>query len=262
VKRSYLIISLIIGILFLLILVAAAIWIPHRFLSNEVFRQEMNRQTNTTLQVSGEWMPFRLDKWVLRSDGYEGSGSFSEYGYHIRAEQISFKINWRALLRRQWQINPIEVSKLDIEVTPLSEAAPAPPPPTPAPAPSFPLIAKLFIPQDVAIQSIRLNDASLTWTSSNRKTYHLNNIKANSIPGGEGNWSTSVTDGTFTPPERFPWKLNSARLVGNLEQMNLDHAEWFGQNAGVIKLSGPLPRNGKADAELKIEGRKAVVFNG
>ncbi|MEM6884518.1 MAG: hypothetical protein AAF571_05750 [Verrucomicrobiota bacterium] len=254
-KRIALFSGLLALILVVLLTVAAVVLIPHRFLSSEGFRQEMNRQTNLALKGQGEWMPFRLDGWTLRSDGYDGTGSFSSYTYRVRAEHVSFKINWRALLQRTWQIDPIVVQTLAIEVTPLAESAPADPPTPSDEAPDIPKIARLFIPQNVDIKAIELSDASLVWQAADQQTYRLSDIRAKSIPDGYGAWSTSVSSGVLTPPNRFSWSLNSARLVGDLQQMQLDHAEWLGKEAGVVKLSGPLTRDGNLQAKLNIEGR-------
>lgn len=254
VKRIFLFVGL--TALFVLIALAAtAIWIPHQFLGNEAFRQEMNRQTQHTLNVQGEWMPFRLDGWTLHSDGFEGSGFFSGYEYRLRAEHVSFEINWRTLLRRKWRIDPVQVRKLDLQIMERSEPPPPATPPSPAATSSFPRLAALFIPQSVDIQQLVLSDASVTWRHLDQKIYRISELQSTSIPDGNGSWSTSLTRGVFTPPGRLPWSLNSARLAGDLQQMDLHHAEWLGQEAGVIRLSGPLLRDGRIHAELKIEGR-------
>ncbi len=249
-------------VLLILLILSALIWIPHWFLGNETFRQEMNRQTNTALKLDGEWMPFRLDGWTLRSDGYDGSGVFESYRIHVRAEQLSFQINWRALLRRKWDIDPVEVQKLKIVITSHSEPASPPTPPTPPtlpPPPSFPKAAALFIPQTVDIREIILADTSVTLETSRGEKYQLNQIKAACMSDGHGRWSTAISSATFLPPQRLSWNLNSARLMGNLERMTLEHSEWFGKTAGIVKISGQLITDAQPDAELKLEGRGIPV---
>jgi hypothetical protein len=254
-KRLLIRTGLALALILILAIPVALVWIPHAFLSSETFRQEMNRQTSQTLNIRGEWMPFRLDGWTLSSAGFEGTGSLEGNQLHVRAEQLTFKINWRALLTRTWSIDPITVQKVDLRITAEADEAPVEVPAefvAPTPTPGFLKVAALFIPQKVDIHQIILEQASLAWAATKDEIYRIDGLQAKSIADGFGLWSTSVSKGTFSPPDRLPWNLNSARLLGDLNRMDLEHAEWFGQDSGIIKMSGPLFSAGKLHVMLKL----------
>jgi len=248
------------GVFFIAAAIILLLWIPHWFLGSETFRQEMNRQTNSTLNLRGEWLPFQLEGWTLNSPGYQGTTGYKNYQADLSAEQVSFQINWRSLFKRKWDIKAVAVQKLNLQLSTLSEPLKLPEMTAPPEAPGISKLMIPFIPQTVDIKEILLPEVAVSLKTEKKTDSIIRHLAAHSISDGHDHWNTSISKGTFTPSGRLPWKLNSARLTGNLEAMTLEGAEFIGQGEGTINISGPVLVDGKPDASLKLIG-KGIPLN-
>ncbi|MEA3189383.1 MAG: hypothetical protein QOD99_3213 [Chthoniobacter sp.] len=83
------------------------------YLNSEGFRKKIGAAVAQTLKADGTFMPFHFSGPSIYSDGFAARGT-EAFFTELRAEQIRADFNWRGLLHRSWQIDQLELQRLDI----------------------------------------------------------------------------------------------------------------------------------------------------
>ncbi|MEM6820451.1 MAG: AsmA family protein [Verrucomicrobiota bacterium] len=237
--------------LLLIVFFAVVLGVPHFFLKSNHLRQILTSETNERFGTEGQWMPFELKNWQLHSAGYDGTGDSRSVVETMRIENVQIQLDWMALLRRSWKVTLIEVKHVSIEMRqPPDKAKPAT---TPRNMPSISPLAAL-LPRDYQIDRINFSNIDVTWRTKDSE-YQVTDVVAELTPSISNNWSASLKSGTFSPPSRSKWKLNSGRAIYQNNEVSLDRLEWFGEQAGLVTINGAIEIEPNLKAKLDFQGK-------
>jgi len=245
------------AVLLLLVVLGVLFLVPRLFLSSSSFRQVVIEETRRQTGFTGEWMPFHLNGWTLTSKGFEGSRHLEGSRLHVRVDEIRVALNWRGLLSRRWEIQEIQVGKLRLDVTTARQDTPPESDSSSSRTLEVAGPMAVLIPTRVQVAQARIESADVVYKLPSGETISLLDLSVQARPVAAsrmGTWSVSLAAGSLRLPERPAWSLNSARLDWGSGELAVRESEWFGEEAGILRISGPLFQQSQFDAALKLKG--------
>ncbi|MCX7712767.1 MAG: AsmA-like C-terminal region-containing protein [Chthoniobacterales bacterium] len=105
----------ILSILAFFVGVAGGIFALHRFAESENFRLYLSKTLSSLLGVNGEFSKIEWDGWQAQAGRFDGIGVGETPIQYITASNITTKLDWMALPRRQWRLYSNRVESLNIE---------------------------------------------------------------------------------------------------------------------------------------------------
>lgn len=163
-------------------LLGFSLWL-NSYLHSDAFRALLSRKTSALFQAEGEYMPFHWNGFSVYSDGYQARGNAGAPFRDLRADQIRAEFFPRGVLNRVWQINDLEIQRLQLTIgTPGPAAitasatpgaarrvegeAPAEPRVAFAPAPAESRSAA-WLPDRLDLRRTQIQQTDLNWGTAN-----------------------------------------------------------------------------------------------
>ena len=155
-----------VGVLILLagvVIVALALFLwVHSYVQGEPFRKLVAQKTSEFLKVEGDYLPFRWSGFSISSEGFIARGRPNAPFTEFRADQIRAEINPRSLFQHAWQIDRLQIQRLQVTL-----AAPAFPPfqehPTETSVPPSPLRPQTGRQATLDLRNVVIQEANVKW---------------------------------------------------------------------------------------------------
>src|SRR5687768_4417147 len=96
------------------------------YLRSERFRQLISEVTSRRLKAAGEYLPFQFTGSTIYSERFEAMGTTAAPFSVFRAEQVRAVLNPAGVLRRTWQVDEVDVQRLEVSFRELNRRLPSP----------------------------------------------------------------------------------------------------------------------------------------
>jgi hypothetical protein len=275
-----------------LLLAAAAFfgfsfWL-NAYLHGDAFRALVSQKTSAFLHAEGEYMPFHWNGLSVYSDGYRARSLFGA----LQADQLRAEFNPHGVFHRAWQINDLEIQRLQLtfgRVTAATNVASPSPPPASSESFAEPRRRSSWIPDRLELQRTRIQETDLNWTPTGH-TGSLRQVRVTIEPEGRAwlltghggqlqqtGWPALTVDHLklrYQSPTLFV--NDSLFKLSDSENVNLSGQVVFGENptadlrakfAGVV-ITPFLPEDwraklhGQATGEARLTGPDALTVTG
>ena len=146
------------------VFIGFSFWL-NSYLHGTAFRALVSQKTSAFFHADGEYMPFHWNGLSVYSDGYQARGPFGI----LQADQLRAEFNPQGVFHHAWQINDLEIQRLQLTLgraaAPTNVVPPAPSSPPPADEPfSEPHCWSSWIPDRLELQRTRIQQTDLNWT--------------------------------------------------------------------------------------------------
>lgn len=221
-----------IGIVAILLLALAisSIWL-RSYLRSDQFRKLLSQRTGAALHVEGEYMPFHWSGFSVYSDGFTGRGSTNSPLSELRAEQLRAEIYVRGLFRRMWQVDNIEIQRLQLKLArkvstkSADDTRSTKHPNEPA--------------RKVVVSKIGIREMDLVWDESGAAAGSLRKVRLSISPEDDA-WIAEGSGGHINQTGWPDLKIDHLKLRYQHSQLFVQNAEFRLEETGVIVADGAI----------------------
>jgi hypothetical protein len=198
------------------------------YVRGDSFRKLVGQKTSAWLRGDGEYMPFHWSGASVYSDGFEAKGRAGSWFTHLRADQIRAEFHLRGILRRAWQVNELEIQRLQVTLgkpagQPVAESAP-----TATRSPSR------WSPNRFELREARIVDANLDWGSGTVKRVKL------TIRPEARSWNLSARGGELRQTGWPVASIESAKLRYQERRLFITEGRLKPADGGTLDVSGEV----------------------
>lgn len=255
------------------LLVAAAAFYAgvQGYLHSEAFRRLLSTKVNAAIGVDGEFEPFRWDGLTVNSEAYTARDG--ELIQAMRLDGLQTEVMLGGLWRGVWELGNSRARRVQVVLdTRTREFLPADPvavpdtaPPPLAPAPIPPKTKRGWLPSEVEMRRLELQEVSFD-VLADPGMFAGRGLRVDvETAEGSQSYSTRVSDGTLMLPYHFipPIRLDQARIrsrPGAVFLSSLNASAW---NAGRLEAGGEWDLEvGSLTLDGRVSGVKCEeVFN-
>ena len=207
------------------------------YLNSPEFRTKIGDAAAHTLKARGEFMPFQLSGTTAYTDGFTAQGYPESFFSALRADQIRAEFNWHGLLRKAWQIDRLDLERLDLT---FANQRPEPH----APRSEEPAITK---PQEagwtVDLRQASVRDSHWRWEGGELAGAAL------TLTPSDGSWLVDVNGGTLRQSNWPALTLESARVRYQPSMLYITNATLRSAD-GRAEVTGEVDLQRAADLQV------------
>jgi hypothetical protein len=223
------------GFLFLLLVagvIGLNIWV-HAYLRSEAFRQLVSAKTGQALRMDAEYQPLSWAGSSVFSEALKGAGLAGAPIESLNAEQVRANVNWKAIFDGAWQVERVDVVRLNVDLRTVARqsASATEPGPTPEPVPP----KKGFLPNRFQLDLVSVEEANLTVDGIGGVRHTALTVR----PEGNG-WVFDGVGGQLELAKQQSLGLTDFRLRLQQGVVYVTDANLRLGNSGMIKVSGEV----------------------
>lgn len=200
------------------------LWLRH-YLHSEGFRIFLSQEVGEALKVNGAFSPFRWDGLAVNVAEYRATGE--EGIRHLEIEDLRTEVGLGGFMRGVWEVQGFRIRRLDLELYPGGAAAlGAGEVPMPD-APKRPKAKQGWLPTEVELQNVDVNDMRLRATLSAGEL-ELSGVAVHAEPAGSRQiFDVELMGGTLVLPyPKVPeFRLERAKLRCQKERVFLNEVD-------------------------------------
>ena len=223
------------------------------YLKSDAFRNLIGGLNSNQLKANGEYQPFSFSDGAIYSDGFKAQGTAEASFSSLRADQLRAQINLGGLWHHAWQIDEIDIQRLDLD---LGHAAGPEPAPAPEPVPqesyavpSMP--AFKWLPDHVDLRKVIIQDTNLKWGQGTAQTGAINNAAFTITPDGDA-WKIVCDSGTIAQQGKPNLTITQANLRYQRPTLFITDADLRYNADSSINLSGEINFEKEFDVRAKL----------
>ena len=252
------------GIALVLLLAAGFYAGVRHYLHSEAFRHLLSAQVSSAAGVSGEFTPLRWDGLAVDADGFSAQGEALVSS--MKVDGIHTEVGLGGFGRGVWELRDSRARRLQISVDARRAGEGMPESlPQPSGAPSEGKSRSRWLPREVELQALELQEISLdVLTKDGEFTAHGIRMDVEKAAGPRSH-RIALEGGTLRMPYRLmpEIQLASARILAQPDAVFLSHLEAAAWSAARIQASGEWDGRLRSMAiDGKVSGVKCEeVFN-
>ncbi|MBV9671817.1 MAG: hypothetical protein JO076_03215, partial [Verrucomicrobia bacterium] len=230
--KSFRALAIIIVVLLALVL---ASWLgSFAFLRSDLFRTWLSKKVSRSLNVDGQFESISWDGSVFRSPGFAATGIPKSRLNSLRAKDISAQVDWWQLLKIQIVIDHLHADQIDLffgSRVPVHDIDQIP---------KQRAQIKSWLPTDLQIREISVDDVHLRWETKSGQQGHLIGSSVSAIRKNPDLWYVVVSGGEIQHQEFPAVQIESAHCSFSQELMNINDAKFKDGSSGKLDLLGKI----------------------
>src|SRR5450432_4770414 len=172
---------------------AVRLWFD-AYLHSEGFRRLIANKTSSALKAEGDFEPFQFTGVTVYSDAFQARGAGAFFSA-LRADQIRAEFNLSGIWRHVWQIDEIDVQRMDVKVAGEEVQMQnnlAPRAETMGALPAAPASSSGWLPNRVEMRRAVVHETDLKWSDG-----AVTGAMLTVIPAGDA-WTFAVEGGRMS----------------------------------------------------------------
>jgi hypothetical protein len=223
-------------------------------LHSDAFRNLIGGLTSKQLKADGEYERFSFADNAIYSDGFKARGTAEAAFSDLRADQIRAQINLAGLWRHAWQIDNINIQRLDLLLGHTADKQPAAEPrdiPEQSYAvPSMPSFK--WLPNHVDLRKVIIHDTNFKWGENTTQPGAITNAEFTITPDGDA-WNIVCNSGTITQAGGPKLDIDEATLRYQRSTLYITDASLRYKTDSTIDLSGQVDFGRDFDVRAKLK---------
>lgn len=225
-------------------------WVEN-YLRSDAFRRFVSQKTAETLHAEGEFEPLHFTGLSVYSDGFKARGSEKAAFSSLALDQVRAELSLRRLRERVWQIDHIDVQRLEVGINGSRITLPEPDV-LAAPTPSRGS-GSGWLPNRVEIATADFRTVDASWGQQPAQAGSLRGL-ALAAEMQNGAWMLNGSGGRVEQAGYPGLELKSLRARYLAPTLIIQGAELRQGATGVITAEGDVNFEEKADMRLKLAG--------
>lgn len=225
-------------------LVAGYFWI-NRYLDSDAFRALVSSAASQGLGVEGKFEKFRWSGFAIYSGGFSAQGTAGSPVDQLLASEIHCEVNLSAALRGVWQLDSLEIGKVQLA---LRDNAGAPPPPPAPEAANEGAGGK----GSVKIGTVRLDSVSMTWPAAMASGGSVNGLVVELKQEEGGGWTVSGARGTLAFASLPIQQIDRVDMRIRPDRLYLTKASLRNTGGGTVQVAGEVGLGAAPDIDLRV----------
>lgn len=233
--------------------IGGSFWLKS-YLHSDAFRAMLGEKTSAFCHGEGQYLSFHWSGLSVYSDGYAARGHAGAPFTTLRADQLRAEFYPRAMFRRAWQINDVEIQRLQLSLGTSTNRPGAPP------VSAGPTTRSAWIPDKLDLRQVRIQDVNLDWAPPGRAG-SLRQVRATITPEGSA-WLLHGTGGQLRQTNWPALHVESLKLRYHHPELFVTEAQLaLGENENV-SVTGQITFDQRplADLVVKFTGISVTPF--
>jgi hypothetical protein len=232
------------------------------YLESPAFRQLIGVLTSTQMKAAGEYQPFHFSGTAIYSDAFKARGSAKTFFSELEANQIRAEINLGGLWKKAWEIDEINVQRLEAVLGHTDTAGASAQEPeaaggAPKPAEANPLFN--WLPKKVDLRKIVIHDTNLKWGENSSQPGSVSGAMFTLIPDGDA-WNIAGENGAVSQRGGPDLSIDHMRLRYQRPSLFITEAQFRNNGGGTVDLSGEVDFESKLDVLAKLNKVPVTPF--
>jgi len=231
------------------------------YLESPPFRRMIGDLTSRQFKASGEYMPFHFTGTAIYSDAFKAHGTDKAFFSEMDADQIRAEINLRGLWDHAWEIDGIDVQRVQIslghtagppamndkvEVVPEQSGAPS----------KLPFD---WLPKRVDLRKVVIRETNLKWGEKTLQQGAVNGAELTLTPDGDA-WNILCDGGKVSQTGTPDMTIDHARLRYQRPSLFITEGQLRYGSEGSIAVSGEVNFDNGLDVQAKLAGIPVTPF--
>lgn len=233
-------------------LVAAVVTVRvlfNSYLNSEGFRQKITNATADELKAEAEFQPLHFSGASVYSDGFVARGTEASFFSELQVQLIRADFNWHGLLRRAWQIDQLELQRLDIDLGgPRVESRPR--------APRESKTEPSGAGGKLDLRRANVRESRWSWGGGDVPAGAVTGAALTLIPSGEA-WLIEAQGGKLTQAGWPESQLEKARLRYQSPSLFINEST-LREGDGTVNTTGEI--NFEREANLQVQAAGVKVW--
>ena len=203
------------------------------YLRSEGFRKFIAQKAGATLRAECEIAPLQFTGANLFTEGFTAQGGEDAPFATLGLDQMRAEISLRRFFEKVWQVEQVDVQRLNLSLTgPRAALPPAPPLGTPTQPTRNP--SSDWLPNRVEIASATVHDTNLAWSGG-----ALRHTTITAVPDN-GGWKITGAGGKIEQTGLPALDVQALALRYRAPSLFVNTAEFRQGGTGVVKVGGEI----------------------
>ena len=223
------------------------------YLRSDSFRKFVAQKTGVTLRAECEIAPLQFTGANIFTEGVKAQGGKDAPFATLALDQLRAEISLRRFFEKVWQVEQVEVQRLDLNLTgPRAELPEAPPVGTPTSAPANP--SGGWLPNRVEVATAIVRDTNLAWDGG-----ALRHTVVTAVPDGSA-WKISGQGGKIEQTGLPALDVQALALRYRAPSLFVNSAEFRQGGVGSVKATGEINFAERLDLQVAIKDVNLTPF--
>ena len=242
---------------------AGRAWL-NAYLESPAFRKLIGGLTSSQLKARGEYMPFHFSGAGIYSDAFKAGGTAEAFFSTLSADQIRAEINLHGLWNHAWELDEIDIQRVEISLGHTASATPVEAPdlqaaPAAEQAPASPAMHFDWLPQRVDLRKLIIRETDLTWGENTPVQGSIKNAPVTLTPDGEA-WNIFGEGGTVSQAGMPDFTIDQARLRYQKPSLFITDSQLRCGAGGSVAVTGEVNFAKGLDVLAKLNGISVTPF--
>ncbi len=260
--KVFLVAALCLGVAAILAFLALNIWF-NAFLKSDKFRLIISHAALGAVQADGEFLPFHYAGTTIYTDGFQAGGVGTAFFDRLQGDQMRAAFNLHGMLKHTWQIDELDLQRLQISVASSEEREGRAPV---EPARTTPG-GWGILPNKVDLRQAVVEDANIEWkgradrpggVTATRLTVTPDDSNNSADATHPGAWNILAEGGHLAEIGLPELGIGSARLKYRRPSLFVLDSELKCKDSGTLAVSGEINFTQALDLDIKLNGVPAA----
>lgn len=227
------------------------------FLRSDRFRTMISGATSKALKAEASFAPMSFSGSTVFADGFVAKGTTAAFFSELQVDQVRADLNLLGVLDRAWQIDSVEVQRVQLALG--GERQPVPE--SPAAAPGAPARARSsWLPDHVDLRRAEVRQMDVTWGGAPGRMGSLEGAMLTLTPTDAGGWNITAKGGVLEQAGAPVLALDEVRLRYQSPTIFVTSAELKSGGAGTVSISGEVDPESAGDLLVRLQGIDVSPF--
>ncbi|HWB58625.1 MAG TPA: hypothetical protein VG733_04000 [Chthoniobacteraceae bacterium] len=228
----------------------------YSYLRSPAFHDLIGGLTSKQIKADGGYESFSFSDGAIYSNGYEARGNAGAAFTNLNADQLRAQINLGGIWQHAWQIDEIDIQRLDVALGHPAGGGNLPLAPAVADedthtAPPSPWAG--FLPNRVDLRKVLIHETNLKWGDGTPQLGAINNAELTITPDNDA-WKISCDSGTIAQQGQPKLTIMAANLRYQRPTLFITDADLRYNADSSIQLSGQVDFNSSFDVQARLNG--------
>ena len=225
----------------------------YSYLRSDGFRKFVAQKAGVTLRAECEIAPLQFTGANIYTEGFKAQGGKDAPFASLALDQMRAEISLRRFFEKVWQVEQVEVQRLDLNLTgPRAELPEAPPVGTPTSAPANP--SGGWLPNRVEVATAIVRDTNLAWAGG-----AMCHTVLTAVPDGTA-WKISGQGGKLEQTGLPALDVQALALRYRAPSLFVNSAEFRQGGVGSVKATGEINFAERLDLQVAIKDVNLMPF--
>ena len=200
-------------------------------LHSDAFRKLVSQKTSAFLKAEGEYLPLQWNGFAAYSDGYAARGQAGSALTELRADQIRADLSPLGILNHAWQINSLDLQRLQLVFARPTGTAPVQPA---LPESSRSSTGWLSWPDHLDLRRIQIQETDVQWPAG-----QLRQTRATLTPAGDA-WNITGFGGQLQLSDWPVLRVDHFRVRAKPGELFLTDSQFKLSDSESVNVTGQI----------------------